>query len=53
MSAHKARRHGIVFFDSQQAVEPPRRRWLAISAGVLVLATLVAIGVWQFVLVRG
>ena len=53
MSAQKARRHGIVFFDSQQAVEPPRRNRLAISAVVLVLATLVAIGVWRFVLAQG
>jgi len=53
MSAQKARRHGIVFFDSQQAVEPPRRHWVAISAVLLVVATLVAIGVWRFVLAQG
>jgi hypothetical protein len=53
MSAQKARRHGIVFFDSQQAVGPPRRNWIVVTAVVLVLATLVAIGVWRFVLVQG
>jgi Tfp pilus assembly protein PilX len=53
MSAHKARRHGIVFFDSQQAVDRPRRSRLAISALVLVVATLIAIGVWRLLVSQG
>ena len=56
MSARQGRRDGIVFFDSQQvAVEPQRRGRFAfaIAAAVLVLAALVGIGVWRFVLAHG
>jgi hypothetical protein len=52
MSARDGRRAGIVFFESQRVVEPPHRSWAAIAAALLVVASLVAVGLWRLLLSR-